>query len=160
MAEQYRLYSFAQLSTSLLYDILALRSKIFVVEQNIAYLDADGNDQHCLHLCLMEGDRLIGYARIVPPGLKFPEAAIGRIVVDVTCRGKGMGKALMQRAMEETYNAYGDDVPIIVEAQAHLQPFYTSIGYVTYTEPYMLEGLMHVRMRYEESPPVSRKASS
>lgn len=160
MTYRYQLYAFNELSNRLLYDMLALRSRIFVVEQNIVYLDLDGNDDKCLHLCLFDGDKLIGCARLVPPGLKFPEAAVGRLVLDADYRGKGLGGELMLYAVNETYKAFGD-VPIIIEAQAQLQKFYESLGYEALTKPYMLEGLMHVKMRHQkENPPQKRRVFS
>jgi len=149
---QYRILTFEALSNRLLYDILALRSKIFVVEQEIAYLDIDGNDQKSLHVCLMHEDLLVGYARILPPGTKFPEAAIGRLVVEQKHRGKQLGAKLMLYCVEETYKRFGD-VLIVIEAQAQLKSFYETLGYFALTEPYMLEGLLHVKMQHK------RKAS-
>lgn len=145
MAYQYLISAFDALDNHLLYAILKLRSEIFVVEQNIVYLDIDGNDQKSLHVCLMEGDTLAGYARILPPGVKFPEAAIGRLVVDKRHRGNKRGAELMLYCINETRARY-NHAPIVIEAQAPLQKFYESLGYKAITTPYMLEGLLHVKM--------------
>ncbi|MFW0776887.1 MAG: GNAT family N-acetyltransferase [Rickettsiales bacterium] len=159
MAYTYQLYRFSELTTGLLYDILALRSKIFVVEQNIVYQDADHKDDKCLHFCMMDNGKLIGYARLVPPGLKFEDGAIGRIVLEPAYRGKGLGREFMRRAIDEINNAF-PNAPHIVEAQAHMQPFYESLGYQPITEQYMLEGIMHLKMRFQkESPLQSQRAS-
>lgn len=150
MVFEYRIYSFAELTTQLLYDILALRSKIFVVEQNIVYLDIDRNDQKSLHVCLTDGDTLAGYARILPPGTKFPEAAIGRLVIDQRLRGQQLGAKLMLYCVDQAYERFGSGVSIVIEAQAQLQSFYESLGYQAITPPYMLEGLMHVKMAHKK----------
>ncbi len=150
----YAIYSFAELTPALLYSILALRSKIFVVEQNINYQDMDGNDEACLHVCRFESTELIAYARIVPPGVKFEEPSIGRIVVVKEQRSRGLGSELIRHCAEEIWQRYGD-WKIVIEGQSHLQKYYESLGFVALTEPFMLEGLMHVKMAME--PPVSRK---
>lgn len=154
----YKIFSFSELTNQLLYDILQLRSKIFVLEQNIAYLDIDGNDQKSLHVCLMDGEQLIGYARILPPGTKFPEAAVGRLAVAQEHRGKQLGAKLMLYCVEECYRRFGD-VPIVIEAQAQLKSFYESLGYSALTEPYMLEGLMHVKMVHQKEAPLAGASS-
>lgn len=150
----YRILTFAELAAPQLYAILALRSKIFVVEQNIAYLDADGYDDKCLHVCRFQDDALIAYTRIVPPGVKFDEPSIGRIVVAKEHRGKDIGSDIILYSAEEIWRRYGDR-PIHIEGQSHLQKYYESLGFKALTEPYMLEGLMHVKMAME--PPASRK---
>jgi ElaA protein len=118
-----------------------------VVEQNIVYLDIDGLDDRCHHLCMFDGDKLIGAARILPPGLKHPQPAIGRLVIDGDYRGQKLGARLMMEAVRETFRKYPGQ-PILIEAQAQLKAFYESLGYTAITEPYMLEGLMHIKMLF------------
>lgn len=164
MTMQYRILTFDELSTGLLYDILALRADVFVVEQNSPYMDIDGLDALALHLCLFESKKLIGYARILPPGSKFEEASVGRIVVDRTQRGKGLGRKLLKRGMEET-NAYFPGAAIRIEAQYHLRHFYQSFGFVVDSDIYDWGGIDHVKMvnkstaQIKKRPPVSREAS-
>jgi ElaA protein len=149
MDYRFVLEPFEKLSNQQLYAILKLRSEIFVVEQNIVYLDPDGYDEKSLHLCLMDGKKLVGYARLLPPGLKFEDAAIGRFVVDKAYRGKKVGTLIFQRAISEIHKAYGP-VAITIEGQHYLEKYYTSFGFETLTEPYMLEGIMHVKMRHKK----------
>lgn len=156
---------FSSLTTSQLYALLKLRSEVFVVEQNIVYLDPDGYDLPSHHIFMHDGEMLAGCARIIPPGIKFPNAAIGRLAVAASHRGRRLGERLMVYAIEQTRALLGD-VPITIEAQAHLRSFYESLGYETQTEPYMLEGIMHIQMLFpagkpvnKKSPPVSREAS-
>lgn len=146
----YTIYTFDELSPSQLYAVLALRSAIFVVEQNIVYQDMDGYDDRCLHLCQYESDTLIGYARIVPPGLKYEEPAVGRLVVDQAYRGRKIGGDLLLAGAKEIWKRYGEQT-VLIEAQSQLQKYYESLGFTALTEPYMLEGLMHVKMALEPS---------
>ena len=141
----YRAFQFCDLPNQLLYDILALRAEVFVVEQNSAYLDPDGIDAECIHICLMENDTLIGYARIVPPGVKFTEASIGRFVLDAAPRGHGTGKKLFAHSIEELRKRFGN-VSIRIEAQHHLRDFYTAFGFSIDSEIYDWGGIPHVKM--------------
>ena len=153
MPYRFTLATFEQLSNAALYAILKLRSEIFVVEQNIVYLDPDGYDQKSLHLCLMDGETLAGYARLLPPGLKFDDAAIGRFVVHKDYRNQKLGTRIFTRAMEEIERLYGD-AAITIEGQEYLEKYYQSLGFVSISAPYMLEGIMHVKLRYKKKAPV------
>lgn len=142
---RYHLYAFSDLTVPLLYHILALREKVFVVEQNAVYTDIDGLDAECLHLCLFDGESLVGYTRLVPPGLKFDEASIGRIVLEPAYRGGGRGRDIVQYSMEAVVQHFGA-VPIRIEAQVHLKSFYESLGFGVVSEAYDWGGIPHVKM--------------
>ena len=116
----YSLQTFSELSTQELYDILQLRSEIFVVEQDCVYQDMDGLDQQCLHLSAREEGRLIGYVRILPPGLAYENPTIGRVVVAKDQRGRGIGVELMERAQSVIYTHFSGPVPITIMAQSYL----------------------------------------
>lgn len=141
----YRLYPFNGITTRLLYDILQLREKVFVVEQDAVYTDIDGLDMAALHLCLFDGQTLAGYTRLLAPGVKFAEASIGRIVLEPACRGHGRGRELVRRSMDAVAEHFGP-VPIRIEAQAHLRGFYASLGFAVVSEAYDWGGIAHVRM--------------
>ena len=84
---------FNELTPSELYDLLRLRSQVFVVEQSAIYLDLDGRDQSAYHLLLVDGhDALVACCRLLPPGVLYPEAAIGRVVIDPAWRGRGLAR--------------------------------------------------------------------
>ena len=139
--------SFPELSAPELYDALKLRQEVFVVEQHCAYLDADGKDIHSHHLLgYNESLKLVCYARLVHPGISYPEASIGRVVSDPFLRGRGTGRRLLEKAlacMEETFGK----IPIRIGAQAYLRPFYESFGFeVTETEGYFEDGILHYIM--------------
>lgn len=134
------------LSVSTLYDFLRLRSDIFVVEQNCAYADMDGIDPLCEHLYLRDPDQnLLAYLRLVPPGIKAPQPAIGRLVVAESARKLGLGRAAMLEGIQHCALRYPGQA-IFLSGQQHLEAFYTSLGFVTFTEPYLEDGIKHVNM--------------
>lgn len=105
---QWYLKSFNELRNDELYDILALRAQIFVVEQFCPYADADGDDKSTLHLiCKSADDSILAYSRIIHPGLHYPEASIGRIITSETARGTGLGSELMKRSIQAVESEYG-----------------------------------------------------
>ncbi|KAF3998491.1 GNAT family N-acetyltransferase [Glaciimonas immobilis] len=137
---------FAGLSATQVYDLLALRQRVFVVEQACVFLDADGIDRQCWHgLGYLANGDLSAYARIVPPGVSYPQPSIGRVVTASNLRGVNVGHALMSQAMAQVARLYpGLDVQI--GAQAHLQQFYRRFGFVPVGDVYDEEGIAHVHM--------------
>jgi ElaA protein len=137
---------FAELSVAELYELLALRQLVFVVEQKCAYLDCDGKDQLATHLLGRdESGKLVAYARLFPPGVSFVEAAIGRVITHPSVRGTGAGRALMHEAIARTRATYGDG-PIRVGAQRYLEKFYGELGFEIASAPYDEDGIPHVEM--------------
>jgi len=133
--------TFGELTTHELYAITQLRERVFVVEQNCVYLDADGLDLLSRHVWADEAGALRAYLRIVPAGMKFPELSIGRVIIAPEARGTGLGKELMKRGIEAAGGA-----PIRLGAQAHLEKFYGDLGFVRASEPYDEDGIMHIEM--------------
>jgi ElaA protein len=140
---------FAELGTQQLYGVLALRSEVFVVEQQCIFLDIDGLDPLTWHL-LGHGDdgALKAYARLIPPGLKAPEALIGRVVTSPAARGGGTGRALMAEAVSQCERLWPGHA-ITLHAQAHLERFYGSFGFVPVGEQYIEDGIAHIEMHKE-----------
>jgi ElaA protein len=136
---------FAQLSPAELYSILQLRSEVFVVEQNCVFLDMDNKDQSSIHVMGWQEDKLLAYARILPPGLSYRESSIGRIVVSPSARGTGFGRPLLETTLEKLYELYGR-VDIKIGAQFYLKNFYTSLGFVQSGEIYLEDGIQHIEM--------------
>lgn len=135
------------LSARELYALLALRARVFVVEQRCVYQDPDGRDLDALHVLGWREDRLVAGARILAPGAwVFDEPAIGRVVVAPEERGRGVARALMERAIEALEERYGR-VAMSLAAQAHLERFYGSLGFETFGEPYEEDGIPHLDMR-------------
>lgn len=142
---------FDALSPGALYEVLALRQRVFVLEQRCVFVDADGHDQGALHLLGWRAERLVAYARILEGGVQFDEPTIGRVVVAPEMRGDGLGRALMTRAISAIEAARGAS-PIALAAQARLEPFYASFGFERISGDYEEDGIMHVDMRRAAHP--------
>jgi ElaA protein len=132
---------FDALTVHQLYAILALRQRVFVVEQTCAYLDADGADAPSRHLWAERAGDIVAYVRLVPAGLKFAEVSIGRVITAPETRGTGLGRELMRRAI-----AACGQVPIRIGAQAHLEKFYGELGFVRASDVYDEDGIPHIEM--------------
>lgn len=137
--------TFDALTARELHDALALRQRVFVVEQACVYQDVDGKDPSALHLLARDGEELVAYARILPPGARFDVAAIGRVVVAPERRGEGLARALMIEAIRIAREHHGPRVAL--SAQEHLEAFYASVGFVRVGDVYDEDGIPHVDMR-------------
>ena len=141
------LRAFNELHPAELYALLRLRSEVFVVEQHCVYQDLDGKDEQCLHLLAYdEQDRLSAYTRLVPRGVSYADhASIGRVVTAPHARGRGYGRPLMQESLRALFAAYGEQ-PVKISAQAHLQDYYSSVGFVGVGDVYDEDGIPHRAM--------------
>lgn len=137
--------AFKELTLDELYDLLRLRSEVFVVEQNCVFLDQDNKDQKCHHLLLYLGEELVGYCRIVPAGLSYKEVAIGRVVSAPSVRGKGFGRKVMELGIEACQELYGP-CAIRLGAQTYALGFYESLGFQSEGEVYDEDGIEHIEM--------------
>lgn len=140
---------FNDLNIHELYKIMALRSKIFVVEQNCVYQDLDEKDQQSSHLCGWEGDKLIAYTRILPPGVSYKEASLGRVMVHPDYRTKGIGKELTEISIEKTLNHFNVN-EIRISAQSHLIDFYIQCGFIDTGKNYLEDDIPHTEMFYKK----------
>lgn len=136
---------FGQLSPGELYAILQLRNEVFVVEQNCVFQDADNRDQPSWHLMAWIGDVLVGYTRLVPPGVSYTEASIGRVVSLPKMRKSGIGKKLMMKSIDKLYELWHKQ-PIRIGAQLYLKDFYESFGFQQCSEVYMEDNIEHIHM--------------
>lgn len=139
------LRNYDNLSKEQLYDIMGLRSTVFVVEQDCVYQDIDYKDQDSWHLLCSGEKNLMAYARLLPPGLHYKEASIGRVVTHPDTRGAGLGKLLMKQSISACEDVFGK-VNIRIEAQSHLEKFYSEFGFTAESESYMLDGIPHTEM--------------
>ncbi len=137
--------SFAQLSAPELYQILALRSEVFVLEQNCVYLDPDGVDQVAWHLWAHDAGQMQAYLRVIPAGVKFAEVSLGRVLTHASVRGKTLGQALLGRGLHHIEQQYGK-VALRISAQLYLERFYQGFGFQTCGEPHDEDGIPHVQM--------------
>lgn len=139
--------TFTELSVPELYEMLALRAEVFVVEQDCAYQDIDGKDALAMHLMGWgPGQELQAYLRSFPPESLRQEIVIGRVVTSQSARGQGLGRKLMLEGMHRAWRQWGDH-PIHVSAQAHLQDWYNSLGFVVCGPGYPEDGIPHLPMR-------------
>ncbi len=93
----WRFVTFDALTTAELYELLQLRSEVFVVEQACIFQDMDGADVQAMHLLGTDGGRLVAYARCFAAGVKFTEASMGRVITRGSLRSGGVGHALVQQ---------------------------------------------------------------
>ncbi|WP_411879272.1 GNAT family N-acetyltransferase [Polaromonas sp. YR568] len=141
----WRFVPFSALTTLELYDLLQLRSEVFVLEQACAFLDLDGADTEAMHLLGERDGRLAAYARCFAAGVKFAEASIGRVVTHASARGGGIGHVLMKEAVDRLQAHWGPQA-IRIGAQARLEKFYEQHGFVQNGEPYIEDGIPHIEM--------------
>lgn len=142
---QWVLKKFSDLSPNELYAILQLRNEVFVVEQHCVFQDADNKDQSCYHFMAWDNDKLVGCTRIVPPGIIYEQASIGRVVTSPSVRHTGVGKALMKKSIESIHKLFGD-VSIKIGAQLYLQKFYSLFGFQQTSDVYFEDGIEHIEM--------------
>lgn len=131
------------------YDLLRLRSEVFVVEQACPYLDPDGKDRdaQARHLLGRVGNgELVAYARLLPPGLSYEEASFGRVVTATSARAQGLGHALVVEALHHMDTAWPHHA-IQIGAQAHLAAYYARHGFEVCSDVYDEDGIPHVHMR-------------
>ena len=134
---------FRELTVDELYELLRVRSEVFVVEQDCVYQDMDGDDQVSVHLWLTDGDKVVALCRVCPAGTHMEGVSIGRVIT--TERGKGYGKLIMLEGIkvaQEHFNAKLIDI----EAQEYARGFYEQIGFRQSSEPFILDGIPHIKM--------------
>jgi ElaA protein len=145
MEINWRCVFFDALSVQELYAVILLRIEVFSIEQQCIYQDLDKKDYHCYHLMGFREDTLVAYARILPPGIAFSEASIGRVVTSREVRGKGAGRALLAKAIPTARELFGPG-PLRIGAQLYLKKFYESFGFVTAGDIYLEDAIPHIGM--------------
>lgn len=137
--------SFKELSVDELYDLLQLRSAIFVVEQNCVYQDLDGKDQKALHVLGYKKDKLVAYTRIFKPGDYFEFASIGRVIVAKNERQYKYGYDIMNASINAVSD-YFKVTKIKLSAQCYLKKFYNNLGFFEVGEEYLEDDIPHICM--------------
>lgn len=137
--------SFQELTTTELYQILQLRSEVFVVEQDCVYQDLDFKDQKSLHVLGLKNNKIVAYTRIFKPGDYFKNASIGRVVVQEKERKFGFGHHLMKASINAIKENFKEDI-ITISAQVYLQKFYESHQFKKVGAEYLEDGIPHIRM--------------
>ena len=137
--------AFDDLTRAQLYDLLHLRSQVFVVEQNCVFLDPDQIDNACHHVLGYKNNKLMAYSRIVPMNFYFKSPSIGRVVVHREGRNLGYGVELMDKSIQSVEKFYGK-IKIEIGAQFYLKKFYESFNFIQFGEFYLEDGIDHIRM--------------
>lgn len=147
-APDWSLKPFAALTPAELQAIHRARQAVFVVEQNCAYQDADDYDAVSHHLCGWTAGQgaLLAYLRILPPGARYGEASLGRVITTAAGRGRGLGKLLLRQGITVCGQLHPGH-PIRISAQHYLERFYQAAGFETVSEPYLEDNIPHIAMR-------------
>ena len=150
MDNKYKISEWKDLSRDELHACLRLRIDVFVVEQDCPYPELDGKDQYSLHLFTensnpLKGNPVEAYLRIVKPGFSYEEPSIGRLATSKSSRGKGLGKEIMQKALEECTNRWPNS-GVRISAQKYLVKFYEDLGFKVCSEVYLEDDIPHVQM--------------
>ena len=138
--------SFNKLTTEELYNLLQLRSEVFVVEQDCVYQDIDGKDQKAIHLLGYENEKLVAYTRIFKASYYFVEASIGRVVVAKNKREHKYGYDIMKASILAIQTNF-DTKTIVISAQTYLKRFYNNLGFIEIGNEYLEDGIPHIKMR-------------
>ena len=142
MKLDWRVFDWFELTTCVLYSILALRSEVFILEQDCVYQDIDNKDQKAMHLLGFDKDLLVAYSRLFKPGDYFDQYSFGRAVVKKSHRGLGLGDELVKRSIKEL----GEQTEMKISAQYHLEKLYQNNGFVSIGETYLEDGIPHIAM--------------
>lgn len=138
---------FTELSVIELYDILQLRSEVFVVEQQCIFLDMDGIDKQSYHLFVYQQDILVACCRLIEANITYRDcASIGRVVNKAFVRGTGVGKIMMKEAIEKCRELFSS-CPLKIGAQLYLKEWYGSFGFVACGEVYLEDDIQHIHMK-------------
>ncbi|WP_437371654.1 GNAT family N-acetyltransferase [Maribacter litoralis] len=140
-----KVMNFTEFNTEELYNVLQLRSDIFVVEQDCVYLDIDGKDDTAVHVIGLKDNKVVAYTRVFKPGDYFDEASIGRVAVHKEYRKFGYGKVIMQASIK-VVKAHFNNTEIKISAQKYLTKFYSDLGFNTIGEEYLEDGIPHIGM--------------
>ena len=143
---QFKIKPFKELSITELYQILQLRSEVFVVEQNCVYQDIDGKDEKAIHVLGYYEGVLAAYSRLFKPNDYFTHSSIGRVIVKASHRDKKFGHDLMRVSISAIKDLF-HETNITISAQLYLQKFYESHGFVAVGESYLEDDIPHIEMR-------------
>lgn len=137
--------TFEELTNKELYQMLRLRSEVFVVEQDCVYQDVDNKDQKALHVIGVKEGEVVAYTRVFKPGDYFDNVSIGRVVVSQDQRKYGLGKQIMLASLSAVDEKFPNK-PIEISAQSYLLKFYSDLGFSAFGEEYLEDGIPHTRM--------------
>ncbi len=137
---------FSDLSTEELFAIYRLRVAVFVVEQNCPYQEIDEADKAAWHLWLREGADIVAYARVLPPGVTFPTASLGRVIA--VQRRCGLGSRILAAALDTAREKFGG-APLTIEAQVYARALYEKAGFRQTSDVFLEDGIPHIQMQIQ-----------
>lgn len=144
----WKIQTYDELTKEELYKIIQLRVNVFIVEQQTCYEDLDHHDQNSIHISYVRDEKIFAYTRLLPPGEKFEMASLGRVITSQEVRGTGLGKEMIQLALDTIEKTWpGSEV--FIQAQEYLKNFYGSFGFEPVSEPYIYDSLPHLDMLYK-----------
>ena len=136
---------FGELTPMEVYVILQLRIEVFIVEQNCVFQDADDKDQASHHMMAWSDGTLVGYTRLIPAGVSYTEASIGRVATFPKMRKAGIGRKIMEKSIDMIYFLWQKQ-PIRIGAQLYLKNFYESFGFQQCSNIYIEDNIEHIQM--------------
>lgn len=139
---------FEALSAEELYEILALRAAVFVVEQACAYQDVDGRDARAYHVCLREDGKLLAYLRVLEAGVSFDDVSIGRVVA--VERRRGLGSRILAEGIRVAWEELHAE-RIVIEAQTYARSLYEKAGFRQTSGEFLEDGIPHIQMTLERT---------
>ena len=144
----WKIQTYDELTKEELYKIIQLRVNVFIVEQQTCYEDLDHHDQNSIHISYVKDEKIFAYTRLLPPGEKFEMASLGRVITSQEVRGTGLGKEMIQLALDTIEKTWpGSEV--FIQAQEYLKNFYGSFGFKPVSKPYIYDSLPHLDMLYK-----------
>lgn len=151
MAIAWRWHALADLPATVWHEVGVLRQAVFIVEQACAYPDLDALDPLSAHLLGRDAaGTLQAYLRLVPPGAKYADPSLGRIVIAPAARGAGLGRPLVAEGLAEHQRRY-PGLANTIGAQERLRAFYISLGFEPISEVYLEDGIPHLDMRWSQT---------
>ncbi|MDF1674040.1 MAG: GNAT family N-acetyltransferase [Vicingaceae bacterium] len=137
---------FKDLSIDEYWEILYLRTEIFVVEQDCPYQEVDKKDKVAFHLfATNDSGRVIATSRILPKGVSYDDISIGRVALKKEVRGKGIADEMMIETFKFIKTQFGNN-PIRISAQQYLINFYGKHGFKQVGEGYLEDDIPHIEM--------------
>ena len=134
---------FDELSNHELYEILKLRVDVFVVEQNCPYQEIDDADQKAYHVYLKDETGIQAYLRVLPKGVTFKEASVGRVIA--VKRRCGLGSRILSEGIKLAKERFGAEC-LVIGAQVYARGLYEKAGFVQSSSEYLEDGIPHIEM--------------
>lgn len=140
----WQIKKFSELSTKELFDILYLRTEVFVVDQNRVYQEVDEHDLESVHIYDVVDDKIVAYARVFPQN---GNVTFGRVLTDPNYRSQGLGNQLMKQVLQVIHTEFPDK-EIEIEAQVQVEGFYKKFNFETHGEPFLFNHTPHLKMTH------------